>query len=77
MALLPQTDPSSTLSPTPDPGQPANLTGAGRRHRRTPIGNPHIDPPVHGEGLERRLLGQTADRPGLTRTDRGWEHRPG
>lgn len=70
------------------------------------IGNLHIDPAAHGEGLEHRLLGQAADwlrlcgvdrvlayEPAgdrtttghltsagfreLTRTDRGWEHRPG
>ncbi|MFI9170321.1 GNAT family N-acetyltransferase [Streptomyces lincolnensis] len=70
------------------------------------IGNLHIDPGHHGEGLEHRLLGQAADwlrlcgadrllayeaatdrqaldvlaKAGfreLTRTDRGWEHRPG
>lgn len=70
------------------------------------IGNLHIDPAAHGQGLEHRLLGQAADwlrlcgvdrllayesaddrtttdhltSAGfreLTRTDRGWEHRPG
>ncbi|MCL8009874.1 N-acetyltransferase [Streptomyces sp. AS02] len=69
------------------------------------IGNLHIDPSAHGEGLEHWLLGQAADwlrlcgvdrllayeaaadgtaithltSAGfreLTRTDRGWEHRP-
>ncbi|MGW2378585.1 GNAT family N-acetyltransferase [Streptomyces sp. NPDC001658] len=70
------------------------------------IGNLHIDPGHHGEGLEHELLGRAGDwlrlcgvdrlvayeaatdrealdllaKAGfreLTRTDRGWEHRPG